>query len=255
MSFQKYIAFAFLVFFGFSKASSQEILQNTFYKDGEEITLQLRYGFIIGGKVTLSVNEKKGLFHLVGMAKTTGMADKLFRVKDIYESYIDKVTGLPVFAIQNVKEGKSYTYYNEMKFNRNSNLVISSLSGEHAVPKNIMDMTSVFYYIRRMDLSKVKEGDVFKLNTFFSDKIFPFEIHYRGKEEVETPKGKINCLKFAPKVEPGRVFKSEDDMYVWFSDDANRIPVLVSMQMVVGHVYCEIIDYKNLMNETKFRKK
>lgn len=245
---------AIFVTLSFNCIYSQQLLPNTFYKDGELLTFQLRYGFIVGGTVSLGVEVKNGLYYLKGVAKTTGLADKLFRVKDVYESYIEKNTGMPVFAIQNVREGKSYTYYNEVKFNRSANTVVSSISGEHAVPEGILDMISVFYYIRRMDFTNVKNGDSYKIDTYFSDKIFPFELRFRGRETISTPKGKIACLKFAPVVEPGRVFKSKDDMYIWYTDDENRIPVLISMEMIVGHVYCELIDYKNLTKQPAFKK-
>ncbi|HEY9123408.1 MAG TPA: DUF3108 domain-containing protein [Bacteroidales bacterium] len=231
-----------------------KILPNTFFKGGEKLTLQLRYGFIIGGNVTLELTESNDLLHVKGTAKTTGLADKLFSVKDVYESYFMNSNNLPVFAIQNVKEGKKYTYYNEVKFNHALKKVTSTKSGDHDVPEGIVDMMSVFYMIRRLDLSEAKEGDIYKINTFFSDKLFPFELRYRGKETVETPLGKIRCIKFAPIVEPGRVFKSKDDMFIWFTDDENRLPVLIAMEMLIGSVNCEMIKYENVMKEPVFKK-
>jgi hypothetical protein len=236
--------------------SQLNILPNTFFKGGEVLNYQLRYGPIIGGGVKLELKEQgeNATYHLIGTAYTTGLADKLFRVKDIYESYFDKTSGLPVFAIQNVHEGKTYTYYNEYQFNQRNLIVTSSKSGEHNVPAGILDMMSVFYYVRRIDLSKAKEGDDYKLNTFFSDKVFPLEMRYRGKEIIETKWGKIKCMKFAPIVEPGRVFKSKDDMYIWYTDDENRIPILISMEMLVGHVYVEMTSYTDLNSPPVFTK-
>jgi hypothetical protein len=231
-----------------------KILPNTFFKDSELLTYQLRYGFIIGGKVSLEVRETNSSYHLVGTAVTTGLADKLFSVKDIYESFFLKESGLPVFAIQNVKEGKSYKYYNEVKYNHSDNTVSSTKSGIHEVPVNTLDMMSVFYYIRRMDFTDAKEGDIFKINTYFSDKLFPFELRYKGRETINTDFGKIRCLKFAPIVEPGRVFKSKDDMHIWYTDDENRIPILISMEMLVGHVNCELTSFKNLKKQPVFKK-
>lgn len=228
------------------------ILPKTFFRDGEEFVYQLRYGFIVGGKVTLQLSEKGNLFHARGEAITVGVADKLYRVKDVYESYFEKESNMPILAIQNVREGRSYTYYSEVIFDRKNNKVTSSKAGQQEVPSDIVDMMSLFYYIRRIDMSNINPGDMIKINTFFFDKLFPFEIKYVGKEIIETKFGKIRCLKFAPIVEPGRVFKSKDAMLIWFTDDSNRIPVLVSLGMVVGHVYCEIIEIKNALVEPVF---
>lgn len=231
-----------------------KILPNTFFKDSEQLTFQLRYGFIVGGKVVLELRDINGLFHARGTATTTGLADKLFSVKDVYESYFQKEGGLPVLAIQNVKEGKTYKYYNEVKYNHNSKIVNSSKSGEHEVPEGTLDMMSVFYYIRRMNFTDAKEGDIYKVNTYFSDAVFPFELRFKGRETINTDFGKIKCLKFAPIVEPGRVFKTKDDMHIWYTDDENRIPILISMEMLVGHVNCELTGYKNLKKAPVFKK-
>ncbi len=45
------------------------------------------------------------------------MADALFKVKDIYESYIEPETELPVFSIRNIQEGR-YRKYNEVFFDQ-----------------------------------------------------------------------------------------------------------------------------------------
>jgi hypothetical protein len=240
----------------FSNAQPLKILPNTFFHDGETLNFHLRYGFIVGGEVQLELkefsNSDKKNFYLKGTARTTGIADKLFRVYDTYESYFDRDSGLPYLAVQNVKEGRKYKYFNEVRFNHQNNTVISSKSGENKVKENILDIMSAFFYVRRLDLSTAKEGDVFKLLTYFSDREFPFELRFRGKETIETKWGKIKCLKFAPVVEPGRVFKSKDDMLIWYTDDENRIPIKITMEMLVGHVTVEMIKYTGLVVTPKF---
>jgi len=236
-----------------------KILPNTFYSSGEVLKYNLRYGFIIGGEVKLelkeSVSENSNLLHIIGTAQTRGLADKIFLVHDVYESYIDKISSLPVFAIQNVSEGRKYRYYNDVRYNRLNGTLISKKSGEHKVSdKYILDMMSVFYYIRRLDLSDAKYGDTYKLLTFFSDAEFPLELRYRGTETIETKWGKINCIKFAPIVEPGRVFKSKDDMYIWYTNDENRIPIQITMEMLVGHIVVEMTDYTGLVKPLVFKK-
>jgi hypothetical protein len=247
----------FLNLFTFSQAV--KILPNTFYASGEVLKFNLRYGIIIGGEVKLELkdgsSENSNLIHIVGTAKTRGIADKIFLVHDVYESYIDVESSLPVFAIQNVSEGRKYRYYNDVRYNRQNGTLTSKKSGEHKVTdKNILDMMSVFYYVRRLDFSTAKEGDTYKLLTFFSDAEFPMELRYRGTETIETRWGKINCLKFAPIVEPGRVFKSKDDMYIWYTNDENRIPIQVTMEMLVGHITVEMTDYTGLKKPLIFKK-
>jgi hypothetical protein len=150
--------------------------------------------------------------------------------------------------VRNIREG-NYRYYGEDLFNHNDNTVISSKKGLQKVPDNILDMISAFFYIRRIDFSKFKIGDTVAIDTYFSDELFPFYIIFKGREEIETSAGKFKCLKFLPIVEPGRVFKENDDMLFWLSDDNNKIPVKIKFDMVVGSFKCELVSFKNLKYE------
>jgi hypothetical protein len=55
-------------------------------------------------------------------------------------------------------------------------------------------------------------------------------------------------MKFMPVVITGRVFKTKDDMTIWFSNDANLVPIRVRFEIFVGSVYCDLIEYKGLAN-------
>jgi hypothetical protein len=78
---------------------------------------------------------------------------------------------------------------------------------------------------------------------------------YKGKETISTDLGNIRCLKFVPIVEPGRIFKENDDMTFWLSDDENKLPVSVKFEMIVGSFKCDLIEYQNIKYELKSRVK
>ena len=229
-----------------------DIKANTAFKDGETLTYQIKYGFVVGGTTTLTLTEdvykKNPVFHAVAIGQTTGVAEKLYGVRDIYESWFDKQTNLPFKQIRNIKEGH-YKKYNVVTYNRSNNTVKSKLSGIHEVPEKILDLSSTFYYLRRIDFSKIHEGEVIFVNMFFDDEIFPFHLRYSGKETVKTKFGKIKCIKICPVVEVGRMFKSPDDLTIWFTDDDNRLPVMVKMDIrIVGAVFLKLISYENILN-------
>jgi hypothetical protein len=242
--------------------NAQEILNpsigpNTAFIAGENITYQIKYGFIVGGTTTLSLAEElyqdKLVFHASAIGQSTGVADKIYGVKDIYESWFDKETNLPYKQIRNIKEGH-YRNFNEVTYDRTNNTVFSKQSGLHEVPEKILDLSSTFYYLRRIDFSKVNLGDVLIVNMYFGDEIFPFHLKYTGKEIIKTKFGLIDCLKISPVVEVGRMFKRDDDLTIWFTDDGNRLPVLVKMDIrIVGAVYLKLIKYENIANPIIFK--
>jgi hypothetical protein len=209
------------------------------FKDGEELNYWIHYGLIKGGvaSITLKVDKFGGMdvFHAVAKGQTTGFAYTLFKVVDIYESYFDINSNLPLKSIRNITEG-NYKYYDEVYFNHRDNLINSQLNGKHKVPENILDMVSAFFYIRRVDLSKYKGGEIIYVDTYFGDEIFPFYIIFKSREVIKTDLGKEN-----------------DDMTFWLSDDSNKIPVRIKFDMIVGSFKCDLVSYKNTKYEMTSR--
>lgn len=227
---------------------------NSPYQAGENLTFLIHYGFINGGKVSLSINNDsilgKKVYHVVIDAKTTGIAEVLYKVRDIYESYIDPSTDLPVKAIRNISEGR-YKRYNEVLFDHesrtDSSLVYSQTSGLQVVPKNIHDILSGFFYLRKYYLpNDLDQGEIIHILTYFTDELFSLDIRYKGIETIRTKLGKVECYRFDPVTEVGRLFKTENDMSIWFSKDKNFLPVRIRFDIYIGSVKMDLIGYQGI---------
>ena len=80
------------------------------------------------------------------------------------------------------------------------------------------------------------------------------DIRFYGTETIKTKFGKVNCLKFSPLVEPGRIFDSPDDVTIWVSNDNNKIPIRIQFNLIIGSVKCDLVEYENLKNNFAFTK-
>ena len=89
----------------------------------EEMEYVLRFGFIKGGKATLIAEKEKinrqPAIHYRMRGRTTGLVDKIYEVNDIYESWVDPETFLPIKSIRNVREQK-YRFYDEVTYDHNN---------------------------------------------------------------------------------------------------------------------------------------
>jgi hypothetical protein len=233
----------------FSQIIVEKTLGERVFRSGETLTFRIHYSFITGGEATISTQEtmlnEKMVFHSKLMGKTSGLTDKIYKVRDIYESFFDPDNNLPQKAIRNISEG-NYRYYDEVAYYHDELYVESQRKGKVNVPQRTLDMVSVLFYVRRLDLGSLAFNDVISFNTYFSDEVFPFYIVYKGRETISIGSGKYKCLKFVPVVEPGRLFKKEDDMTIWFSDDNNKIPVSIKFDILVGSFRCDLVRSENL---------
>lgn len=228
-------------------ASSQES-QNRFVS-GERLRFVIHYGPIDGGYVDAELNkvlfEGKVVYHSKMLAKTIGLADKLYKVRDEYQAWFDPLTLLPYKSIRDINEGR-YTKYNVVRYFHSDLYVVNIDQDTFEVSPDIRDMVSVFHYIRNKDFDNMQYDEVIKVNTFFDNELFPFDMRYRGTEEVKTRLGTFDCIKLVPYVEPGRIFNSEDDMTIWLSNDRNRVPIRVRFDLKVGSVKCDLVEYSGL---------
>ena len=241
------------------------LLKGQNYRVGEKVDYIIHYGVLNGGIATLELKSDtlngKEVWHSTMLAKTTGMADAIFRVLDIYESYIDPETELPVKSIRNVREGR-YRKYNEVLFDHktrsDSAILNSDLTGVHIAPKGVHDILSCFYWLRNHilpDMDNAKKGDIITIMTWFTDELYPIRLKYLGTDEIKTKVGKIKCYKFNPITEKGRLFKTEEDISFWFSADKNFLPVRIRFDIFVGGFTVEMIKYEGLNNPLGFVKK
>ncbi len=239
--------------------------QTVSYQPGEKVHYIIHYGVITGGVATLKINRDtlmgNEMWHSVMEARTTGMADALFRVKDIYECYMNPLTELPVKSIRNIREGR-YRKYNVVMFDhstrQDSAILTSDLTGVHITPQRIHDILTCFYWFRNHvlpDVKNLKKGDMVTIMTWFTDELYPIHMKYVGEEEVKTRAGRIKCYKFNPVTEVGRLFKTEEDVSFWFSADKNFLPVKIRFDIFVGAFMVDMDTYEGLVYPLDIKKK
>ena len=227
------------------------------YKPGEKVNYVVQYGPITGGtgalELTSDTFKGREVWHSKILGKTTGLADVVFKVLDVYESYMDPETELPVKSIRNIREGR-YRNYNVVLFDHKSRadsaILNSDLTGIHITQPRIHDILSCFYYFRNHILpyeDSLKEGSLITVMTWFTDELYPVRMRYVGTEVVKTKAGRIKCYKFNPVTEKGRLFKTEEDVSFWFSADKNFLPVKIRFDIFVGAFTVEMVNYEGLI--------
>jgi len=234
-------------------------IKNTAFAPGEKLTYRLSYGVLDAGEAVLTVDEtsktvrNRKLWKVKGVGTTIKAFEWFYKVNDIYESYVDVDAMIPWMFVRRVNEGgyiinQDYTFYQHKK------VVDNGAGKKFGVPVNVQDMISAFYYARTLDYDHAEIDDIFSVNIFLDDELYPAKIKYKGLQTVKTRNGKVRCHKFIPVVQEGRIFKSEEDLTVWITDDANKIPILAKAKIQVGSLKMHLVKYENLQEPITFIK-
>ena len=229
-------------------AAAQEVP----FQPGEKITYTVFYNvigiYINAGTATFTTSQEQynnaNVFHVVGEGSTNSKYDWIFKVRDRYESYFNTTDLQSVKFIRNISEGK-YKKYEEVSFNQQTNTAITS-GGVYKVPSKVQDLINAIYYARNLNFSNCKPGDKIAFSMFLDNQVYNLFIKYMGKEKIKTKYGKYYAIKLCPLVIKGTVFKDDDKMTMWVTDDANHIPVRVESPISVGTVKIDLKEYENL---------
>lgn len=246
--------FALLVVLLFSviAARAQEPIKlaEPTFKAGEELSYRLKYGWFTGAEAHLRVAdtdtkfESRPAWHIIADGQTAGTFDVFYKVRNRYETYIDRSTLLPYLYTEDRHEAK-YKHTDRVEFNHQTHKITAN-SGVYPFSGKVFDFPSAYYFARCLDVSKLKVGDKFDLRYFLDDAIQTLSITYMGKEKAECSLGTFNCLKFNPTIIPGRIFKKNSKLYLWVTDDENRIPVKANVELIVGSVKMDLTSAKGL---------
>ncbi|HHC79649.1 MAG TPA: DUF3108 domain-containing protein [Flavobacteriia bacterium] len=227
------------------------------FKKGEWLKFRISYSnFLNAGNATMevkeTVNNGNEVFHVVGKGKTTGVISWFFKVRDNYQSYFYKETLQPYRFIRKINEG-GYTKDKEILFDHSSKKAVvkdykHNTQKQYTINNNVQDMLSTLYFLRNQDLSKMKTGDEIKLTMFFDQTNYKFKLKILGREVIRTKFGKVATVKLRPIVQSGRVFKEDESLTVWVSDDENKIPLRIKASLAVGSMRVDLNAYKGLAN-------
>lgn len=227
-------------------------IENKVMNHGEKIKFTVYYNlsaiWVGAGEAVFTTTEKKyqgkDTYHIVGTGKTFRSYDWIFKVRDKYESYIDKETLMPLRFLRDVDEG-GYKFKNDVRFDRAKNLAYSN-NKTFKTPQCVQDVLSAIYYARNIDYSKYKVGAKIPFTLFLDDEVFSLYITYLGKETIKTRYGTFKAIKIAPLLIEGTIFKGGDEMMIWVSDDQNKIPLRIDSPILVGSVKVDMMGYENL---------
>lgn len=246
-------AFLFISFFISQNLHAQNFqhcnIRNTTTRNGEKLKYKVYYTlagiYVAAGEATFSntleTYDQKKVFHVTGEGHTYKSYDWFYKVRDVYESYIDTLTMLPLKFVRNVAEGNN-RIYNNVVFNHQKNVAVSSKT-TLKTPYCIQDVLSAIYYARNIDFSGYKVNDIIPFSMYLDDQVYSLYIRYLGREKLKTRDGKVyNTIKFRPKLIEGTLFRGGEEMLVYVTDDKNKIPVYIETPIVVGKVKVYLMD-------------
>lgn len=194
-------------------------------------------------QVTMSTETvttaKNSYLHLNCELSTFSKWDKFFKIRDIYESYVNPVTLKPSLYKRSIDEG-GYTKKEKYTFKGNA---VTSTTKKRKQPETTkkftigaatQDVVSLLYKVRAIDFTKLKAGQTKSFTIVFDEKEIPVTLKYMGTETVKAGNlGDKNCYKLSIGAKTDAL-KGKDKNLIWLTADAKKVPALMKFSIPVG---------------------
>ena len=207
------------------------------FPNGEAWVYQVEWRIFDAGVATLRTEPAGREQRVTASANSTGVVAQLYAVRDRFEAFLDPRTFCSRQITKHTEEGyrRRETSIRFDAARRKSVLEEKNLKSgatkkvENDTPACVTDVVSGIYYLRSLPL---EPGETYRFPLNDGGKTVDVNVRVEGREEIQAPAGTFRTLRVGSA--EGSDGKGRGQIWIWYSDDAQRIPVQMRARMLWG---------------------
>lgn len=211
---------------------------------GERMEFEVRFGRLKVGNAHMEV---VALEHLRGRtawhtAFWVQGGNFLYRVNDVYESWIDAETLSSLRFVQELEEGGKSTS-RKFEIYPERAIFIQTDKREWKEEKSVsnpLDDGSFLYFIRTIPLVV---GQTYDFDRYFRPDRNPVRIKVLRKERIRVPAGTFNAIVIQPVIKTKGIFSENGHAEIWLSDDDRHIMLQLKSRLSFGSLNLYLKSY------------
>jgi len=225
--------------------------ENLPFQVGEKLSYRISWGPIVAGHASLEVAgietvDGRDCYHLICKARTSGLIDLLFHVDNTMESWLDAKEFRSLRYRQDRTEGK-YVKRSDTRYDyANKRFTITNHLGGAVttlpLDKSLQDIVSAVYYTRTQSL-RLHQPVTCTVNAGDSNRLVRIVPDER-KEIWTKPLGDVPALRVEPNPTLTVVAANKGRMWIWVSDDAQKLPLVVVSPLAIGSARFQLTEVK-----------
>ena len=211
---------------------------------GERMEFEVRFGRLKVGNAHMEVVALENLrgrtaWHTAFWVQGGNF---LYRVNDVYESWIDAETLSSLRFVQELEEGGKNTTRKFEIYPERSVFIQTNKKEWKEEPSvsNPLDDGSFLYFIRTIPL---EVGKTYDFNRYFRPDRNPVRIKVLRKEKVRVPAGTFNAIVIQPVIKTKGIFSENGHAEIWLSDDDRHIMLQLKSRLSFGSLNLYLKSY------------
>ncbi len=212
---------------------------------GERLSFNVSWAnFVTAARLQLEVAEQGAFFEQEGYQlktrlETIGYVRSLFvELDNQYTSYVDAKTMLPYRLVNLTQQGLKREE-STVVLDQQQRIARYDDGKEITLPPSTYDLPSLLYTLR---LRELKQGATHKFSALYEKETVEVEAQIKQRERVITQAGTYNAVRVDFSAKSKKRNLSQFRVRAWFSDDAQRLPVLITAQLPFGEVRVELAN-------------
>lgn len=206
---------------------------------GEKLSYIVKWGLVTAGYAQMTVEpqewNQKQVYRITTEAHTTRFMDAFYKVRDTTESIVQRRGFCSLQFIKDLNEGRHHK----------KQLVVFDQDRRKAIypdetveiAEGTIDVLASLYYVRMQNLVPGKE---FVIPTCDNKKKYELTVVVIGKETVKVPAGEFKTIVVEPRLKHEGIFLHKGRLFVYLTDDKERVPVLLRSKIAVGSITAEL---------------
>jgi hypothetical protein len=166
----------------------------------------------------------------------------MYRVNDVYESWMDAETLSSLRFVQMLEEGGKDTERRFEIYPERAIFIQTSKKPPKEEPSvsQPLDDGSFLYFLRTIPL---EVGKTYDFNRYFRPDRNPVRIKVLRKESVKVPAGTFNAIVVQPVIKTKGIFSENGHAEVWLSDDDRHIMLQLKSKLSFGSLNLYLKSY------------
>lgn len=208
---------------------------------GERLSYNVTFSeFAVAGRIEMEIVGQGNFFGQDGVqirtkAESLGQVRSLFGdIDHQYTAYVNPRTAIPYRVVSSVRQGKTQTD-DTVIFDQSKGQATFSDDSSTSISQGAFDLTSLIYAMR---LRGIPETGKQKFSALLGREVIEFEAIHKGKEQLVTQTGAYTAIqvKLYPQNKKYKKYRG----YIWFSDDAQRLPVAAKAITPFGELRADL---------------
>jgi hypothetical protein len=222
------------------------------FAPGETLKYNVTWSIFPAGQVVATLKQlgegPQDAYQIDTTAHSSGFVSLLFGINDHYRAIFDPTTLCSREIYKTISEGLRRKQ-TDIRFDRSRRLAILNevdlakaahplKHATNSIPGCVEDIVTAFYYLRRQPMYV---GEKIQLPVNDGSQTQDVIVDVQERRRIQTAFGPRYALRVEPKA-LGDLYQKKGRLLIWFSDDAQRLPLRIKAMLLVGAITGNLVS-------------